>query len=280
MATRDIQPPRPHTALDDQIADAERELKHFQRWRNIMWGAIIGWALIEIALILIAVITHYRNWVPGPWIWGLAVPFGLFLFGGMIVAVEEPDLPFDRSRYIAAAAHLERLKVKKREQGIGRAKNRTASYERYKESMPELVERYRIVANHYRSIYNSLQAFIIIGALSASTLAGAFESVRWARWTAVGLTAAVGISSAIGSHFKLSERSTEMQKTADLIEVEFRAVEFEIGDYSELPRDEALRQFVEKVERIRTEHMTQKRQLDQPSDLRFVDPSSVNKLRL
>jgi hypothetical protein len=67
-----------------------------------------------------------------------------------------------------------------------------------------------------------------------------------------------------------------MQKTADLIEIEFRAVEFGIGDYSDLTPDEALKQFVEKVEKIRAEHMIKKRQLDQPADVRFVDASSVN----
>jgi hypothetical protein len=67
-----------------------------------------------------------------------------------------------------------------------------------------------------------------------------------------------------------------MQKTADLMEIEFRAAEFGIGDYEELKPEEVLRKFVQTVERIRTEHMTQKRQLDQPSDVRFVDSSSIN----
>ena len=142
--------------------------------------------------------------------------------------------------------------------------------------MPDLIERYRLVANSNRRIYNSLQAFVIIAALAASTLGGAFWPESWARWAVTGLTFAIGISSAIGSHFKLNERSTEMQKTADSIEIEFRAVEFGIGDYSGLTPDDALKQFVEKVERIRAEHMTKKRQLDQPADVRFVDASSVN----
>jgi hypothetical protein len=132
------------------------------------------------------------------------------------------------------------------------------------------------MANHNRSIYNTLQAFIIIGSLSASTFIGAFEPAHWAKWAAVALSASVGISSSIGAHFKLNERSTEMQKTADLMEIEFRAAEFGIGDYEELKPEEVLRKFVQTVERIRTEHMTQKRQLDQPSDVRFVDSSSIN----
>jgi hypothetical protein len=273
MPSSDIQPPRQHTALDEEIAGAEHEVHRLRRWRNTLQGSVAGWAIIEICLILIAVITQYKNWDPAPWIWGIPVPF----FGGFaILTVNDFPDSYTRAKLIAAEAQLERLKAKRREQGTGRTRSRTSLYQRYKESMPELIERYRIVANHYRSIYNSLQAFIIIGSLSASTLAGAFESIKFARWAAVVLASTVGISSAIGSHFKLSERSAEMQKTADLIEIEFRAIEFGIGEYENLSPDDALKRFVEKVERVRTEHMTQKRQLDQPSDVGFVDSSSIN----
>jgi cytochrome c biogenesis protein CcdA len=274
MPPSDIQPPRQYTQLDDDIREAKEEVRHFRLLRNSIWGTIFGWAIIEVVLILIPVITHYKDWIYAPYIWGIAVP----LFGGMFasLALSEMENPYNRSALIAAETRLERLKSKQREQSTGRGKSKTALYQRYKESMPELVERYRLVANHYRNIYNTLQAFIIIGSLLASTFVGAFEPAHWARWAAVILASAVGISSAIGAHFKLNERSSEMQKTADLIEIEFRAVEFGIGDYEELEPEEALRKFVETVERIRTEHMTQKRKLDQPSDVRFVDSSSIN----
>jgi len=274
MATTDFQPLRQYTPLDDEIKESKEEVRHFRLLRNAIWGTVFGWAVVEVALILIPVLTHYQNWTYAPWIWGLVVPFFGGTFGG--VALSEIKRPYSRSALMAAETRLTRLKSRQREQNIGRGRSKAALYQRYKESMPELVERYRLVANHYRSIYNALQAFIIIGALSAAILIGAFEPALWARWTAVGLASSVGIFSAIGAHFKLNERSTEMQKTADLIEIEFRAVEFGIGDYEHLESEEALRKFVETVERIRTEHMTQKRQLDQPSDVRFVDKSSIN----
>jgi len=274
MPNNDIQPPRQHAPIDDEIIEAAEEVRHFRLWRNILWGVICSWVIVEISLILIAVITRYKNWDAAPWVVGLAVPFlGAFIIG---IAYDTSEKPYTRSALIAAENKLERLKSKKREQGIGRGRSKTSLYQRYKESMPELVERYRIVANHYRNIYNALQAFIIIGSLSASTFIGAFEPAKWARWSAVALASSVGIASAIGAHFKLNERSAEMQKTADLIEIEFRATEFGIGDYENLDPESSLRKFIENVERIRTEHMTQKRQLDQPSDVRFVDSSSIN----
>jgi len=207
------------------------------------------------------------------------MPLILFSLIGIVFALGalyDKNSPSGRVMLIELTASLQRLKIQKRELAIGRARSKSAQFARYKESMPDLIERYRLVANSNRRMYNSLQAFVIIAALSASTLGGAFWPESWARWAATALTFAIGISSAIGSHFKLNERGTEMQKTADLIEIEFRAVEFGIGDYATLTPDDALKQFVEKVERIRAEHMTKKRQLDQPADVRFVDASSVN----
>jgi hypothetical protein len=276
MASHDIQPPREHTDLDDEITAAEEEVRRLKFWRTGFWAVVCGWVAGTVVLVTTAFITRNSAWENIAGVRGLVLPIlGLFTYG-FLLAAPSGGIEIGRSKYIAAITQLERLKARRREQRNGRGRSKTAMYERYKESLPELVERYRLVANHYRRIYNSLQAFVVVGALSASALAGAFESVKWARWSAVILSSAVGISSAVGSHFKLSERSSEMQRAADLIEIELRAVEFGIGDYDIPGGSEAiLKKFVEKVEQIRTEHMTQKRQLDQPSDVSFVDSSSI-----
>jgi hypothetical protein len=273
MAIKDIQPPRQHTTLDDDISDTERSLKDIRLWRRLVWTAIYAIVIIQVSLIVVAVAIHAPNWDNAAQVFGT---FAIFLIAPGLALLYVNDSPCSRAKFLKLAVSLQRLRIQKKELDIGRTKDRSDQFARYKESMPDLIERYRLVANYNRRIYNSLQAFIIIGALSASTLGGAFWPALWARWTATGLTLAIGIFSAIGSHFKLNERSTEMQKTADLIEIEFRAVEFGIGDYSDLSLDEALKQFVERVERIRAEHMVKKRQLDQPADVRFVDASSVN----
>lgn len=273
MVTTDIQPQRRHTALDDEIADTEQQLKDVTLKRRLIWTAIYAIIIIEASLIGMAVAKHSAAWGVPAGVFGL---LGLYSVIGFLVVLYGDESSCSRVKFIELPANLQRLRIQKRELAIGRAKSKSAQFARYKESMPDLIERYGLVANSNRRIYNSLQAFVIIAALSASTLGGAFWPDPWARWVATGLTFAIGISSAIGSHFKLNERSTEMQKTADLIEIEFRAVEFGIGDYATLTLDDALRQFVERVERIRAEHMTKKRQLDQPADVRFVDASSVN----
>jgi hypothetical protein len=79
----------------------------------------------------------------------------------------------------------------------------------------------------------------------------------------------------LGSLFKLRQRTSQLQKTADEIELQFRAVELAVGNYKGLTHVDALQLFVENVETIRSEHMTRQRQLDQPSDLRYIDHSSM-----
>lgn len=274
MPNNDIQPPRERTPLDDEIATAEEEVRRLTSWRRIFWGSILIWLLIGVCAITIASITHNQNWSSGVIVW-ISFTIAAFMVGGLATSNGDLSLPIGRMQYFSAVTQFERLKARRREQRSGRTKSKLALYQRYKESLPELVERYRLVANHYRGIYNSLQAFIVVGALAASTLAGALDSVDWARWTAVGLSSAVGICSAIGSHFKLNERSTEMQKAADLIEIELRAIEFGIGNYEDNGQEMRLKKFVERVEQIRIDHLTQKRQLDQPSDVSFVDSSSI-----
>src|SRR5262249_61867858 len=93
-------------------------------------------------------------------------------------------------------------------------------------------------------------------------------------WT-VFLTLGVATASSMGAFFSLRERGSQLQKTADLIEIEFRAVELGINDYAGQKKMDALRMFVEKVEKLRTEHMARQRQLNEPADLRHLDTSSI-----
>jgi hypothetical protein len=79
----------------------------------------------------------------------------------------------------------------------------------------------------------------------------------------------------MGSFFRLRERGSQLQKTADLIEIEFRAVELGIKDYSGQKKMDALRIFVERVEELQSENMTRQRQLNEPADLRHLDSSSI-----
>ena len=62
MSTNDIQPPRQRTELDDTIAQTEQELKEARLWNRLVWLGVFIAALIEVGLISVAVVTHYKNW--------------------------------------------------------------------------------------------------------------------------------------------------------------------------------------------------------------------------
>ena len=133
MATTDIQPPRRHTALDDEIADTEQELKDVTLRRRLIWAGVYAIIIIEGSLIGIAVATNSINW------YSIAMPLILFSLIGIafgLGALYDKDSASGRVKLIELTASLQRLRIQKRELAIGRAKSKSAQFARYKESMP------------------------------------------------------------------------------------------------------------------------------------------------
>jgi hypothetical protein len=271
--------PRDARAIDEEIEEARQELRNIIRRRRLIFLAYGAVLAIEAIFIFFAAITDdpHQDWV------SIAVPYGLFVMLpasvslGVGVSAEANNQTFDiaRASVIERSMDLQRLEIARRELLIGAAGGQAATYARYREAMPTLVARYRSQANRYRTAHNSLQAFVILASLGTSAITGLLEVSHSVRaWTVV-LTLGIAVSSSMGAYFRLQERGSQLQKTADLIEIEFRAVELGIKDYCDLNRMEALRKFVEKVEELRSEHMTRQRQLNEPANLRHLDSSSV-----
>lgn len=136
----------------------------------------------------------------------------------------------------------------------------------YRDTVPQDIERYRSEGKYYRRVHNFLQSIIIIGALAASTLTGLLQSVPQLRWFAVGTTFAVGVAAGFTGYFKYRERSFYLQQTSDSIEQELSAVILGIGRYKAKPEPEALTDFTEQVELLKTEQRKRQQQLEQPSE--------------
>lgn len=136
----------------------------------------------------------------------------------------------------------------------------------YRDDVPEQIDRYRGESKYYRRIHNSLQAVIIIGALSASTLTSLVQSVPQLRWFAVGTTFSVGVAAGFTGYFKFRERSFYLQQTSDSIEQELSAVNLGIGRYKNNPEGDALTEFTEQIEILKVEQRKRQQQLEQPSE--------------
>jgi hypothetical protein len=276
MTLQDPPLPRQQTALDEAIAETRQRLADIKRTRKLLSIAFVLMMAVEISIIVVAILSRGKaseGWTAAAVIVGV----GVFCCSTpiFIAFFNDSDDGINRTALINTKTELDRLLIQKKEFFVGKSRGKLAVYARYRESMPELIARYRVQANRYKRINNTLQLFVIVGSLLVSAAAGLFGASRIVRLLVVGASLAVAISSSMATYFKVRERGSQLQKTADLIEIEFRAVEFGIGPYAELSQDDALRLFVEKVETIRTEQMSRQRQLDQPADLHYIDQTSI-----
>ena len=150
----------------------------------------------------------------------------------------------------------------------GSATSLLETYQRYKVHLPDQIESYRIAAARYRRLYNTFQALVIVGSVTASTLTAALADTSWARWITVTLTLLVSIAATLSTNFNLRERSNNLQRVADEIEHHYRAVELRLGEYRDVDESTALRALAEHVEGLRLEQGRRERELNQPPDLR------------
>ncbi|TMR97567.1 DUF4231 domain-containing protein [Nonomuraea basaltis] len=139
-------------------------------------------------------------------------------------------------------------------------------YISYKDSLPELILHFRTRANRYRYIHNALQTIVIAGSVITSTIIAAAGDLPWGRWLGATVALLLGVSAGVSSYFKLNDKSAALQKAADDIEIEMRAFDLSINDYGSMETGDAIIQFVKKVEKIRVEHATHARDLDQSAD--------------
>jgi hypothetical protein len=112
-------------------------------------------------------------------------------------------------------------------------------------------------------VHNFFQSVVIVGAVVASAITTASVSYSQARWTAVAITAAVGLSAGFTGYYKFHERSFSSRQAADSIEREYEAVELRVGRYMNMSEEEAYATFADMVERLRDEHDKRQQQLDQ-----------------
>jgi hypothetical protein len=84
-------------------------------------------------------------------------------------------------------------------------------------------------------------------------------------WAATILTALVSITAGLSAYFKFRERSYNLQSTADEIEKNYNAAQFQLDDYERFGDDELgkLRRFAQNVERLREEQRKRELQLEQ-----------------
>ncbi|WP_207939283.1 SLATT domain-containing protein [Actinomadura darangshiensis] len=143
----------------------------------------------------------------------------------------------------------------------------TTSRHVYREAVPQVINSHRVGQKYYRRVHNLFQSIIIIGSLASSTIAGLADIKGVQKWILVAVTFTVGVASGFTGYFKFRERGFYLQQTADAIDEEISSLELRVGHYKKYEdADEALGEFAERVESIRSEQRKREQQLDQPTE--------------
>lgn len=133
------------------------------------------------------------------------------------------------------------------------------------EDVPRDILQFKQEGRFYGRINNVLQGIVIVGSIGASTLTGLIQSNPQLRWVTVGATLSVGVAAGFSGYFKFKERSFYAQQTADDIEHELSAVILGISPYGSGEREDNIRTFTEKVEKLKLEQRKRQQQLEQQS---------------
>lgn len=142
----------------------------------------------------------------------------------------------------------------------------------YKEEVPKMIEEYKRESKKYRNTHDSLQWMIIIGSalVTSATSITIFTNVSTASYLLKGGSAIcsllVTIVAGFTGYFKYRERSLNLQKAADDIEHEYEAIKLGTHAYLNLPREEAMGVFANKIMSRIKEQREQQQILEQPSE--------------
>ncbi|GIJ19805.1 SLATT domain-containing protein [Micromonospora lutea] len=260
--------------LNHRIRQTEQALEYARRRRKLSYVSM-AFGPILIAAVYAAI------WLP--W-WGgeskkivliptffVALCFGVAAFR----LTKDPGGPIDKERSDKRPSEpelelaLARLRDERKLVVAGIQGDLKVRRVAYKEDAYSDIDQLRTESRKYRVVNNALQGFLIIGSLAATGIAGIADRMTWDRWTILGLTFLVGVTSGFMGYFKYKERSFYLQQTADAIESEWEAVEVGVGRYKRIPNEEdQLAEFVEEVHRLKTEQKKRQQNLEQPPESR------------
>ncbi|WP_081687547.1 DUF4231 domain-containing protein [Glycomyces tenuis] len=242
------------------LAESESRTLKTQRTLKLIW---------LISSIIVAVFLG-TSMVIGIW----ANHSGIFSFIGFIAAAFSTAMAvvniLARQSEIAKQQNeLLNLHHERAQLAARNAAQQDESLRIYRINIRTTMDRYRSEASQNRRIGNTLQWFIIIGAVvaasSTSAAAAAISSMTWFKWLAASMSMIVAIASSATGFFKFRERSVAKQQTADSIARESQAMELGIRDYKNLGEKERLTLFAERVEDIIEEQRKRELQLEESS---------------
>ncbi len=172
------------------------------------------------------------------------------------------------------ADHLKELREAKRElekllRRLAYFDEHSSSYltpAQYMHQLPTLIISYRKQADSYRRWFIVTQIITILLSAAVTSLSGGWvDKYISIPWTIPVFSALISILTSFTLFFKLREKGTNLQQTADAMDLEHKACNLSIGPYKGLARDEALILLAERTEALRKEQQQRQQQLEQSS---------------
>ncbi|MEU4895212.1 DUF4231 domain-containing protein [Streptomyces sp. NPDC044780] len=134
----------------------------------------------------------------------------------------------------------------------------------YREASLDVIDSYRTRASRNRRVHNLFQLIIISGSIVVSTLTAMNEGSNSALSIATStLSALVGVSAGVTGYFKFRERGTTSQATADEIEKNYNASQFQLDEYNGMDERQRPIRYAGTVERLKEEQRKRELQLEQ-----------------
>jgi hypothetical protein len=246
------------------VLEAENQLQTARIIRRVILSAI---AIVPSVILAIYIATYltWHKFDMKPVIWPVAlllIAFGIGVFS-YISNSEDNTIPSVRDAALELEVARERRRLYAASLDLS-PKIRRNIYQN--EDVPRDILQFKQEGRLYGRINNVLQGIVIVGSIGASALSGLVQSVPQLRWVTVGATLSVGIAAGFSGYFKFKERSFYAQQTADDIEHELSAVILGITPYSSSDkREEDIKLFTEKVEKLKLEQRKRQQQLEQQS---------------
>ena len=132
--------------------------------------------------------------------------------------------------------------------------------------LPTLITSYRKQADSYRRWFIVTQIIVILLSATVTSLSGGWiDKYISIPWTIPVFSALISILTSFTLFFKLREKGTNLQQTADAMDLEHKACNLSIGLYKGLSRDDALILLAERTEALRKEQQQRQQQLEQSS---------------
>jgi hypothetical protein len=132
------------------------------------------------------------------------------------------------------------------------------------ERLPLLIATYRTQANRYRQQFVIVQVIVIILSVAVTSLSGGwldrYISLPWTIPVGSGL---ISLFSTFLLFFKPREKGTNLQETADAMDLEFKACGLGIEPYAGLDEEKALLLLAKRTEDLRKDQLQRQQQLEQ-----------------